>query len=121
MRTKILTATVAAATALSLSVAPATTAAANAQTRVTTGTDAAINQGIKNAFDPDIASSVDPSKGKAEGLLEMAFRPYSLLSSDSPELSAQGATQIIINYAIIATGAAIVGQIFQLIMKNLPR
>lgn len=119
MRKKILT--LATAAAVALSVTPAVADAQQPNTANVNETTEQINQGIKNAFNPDVASSYPKEEG-AKGFFEMAFRPYkNFFKPDNLEQSSQGAAGIIINWLIIAGTVTVVGQIIQLIMANLPR
>lgn len=114
MRNKFIAA--ATATALTLSAAPAVQAQ---PVNAVQPADSAIGRGIENAFDPEKASSMKEDSFK--GFLDMVFNPYRLMFSGDTELSAQGVTQNIINYVIIAAGVTVIGQIIQIVMSNLPR
>ena len=121
MRKKIASSVLAASLALTtvpaIAPAPATAQTAQGEAQLP---DTAVGRGIENAFDPKVASSMKEDSFK--GFLEMAFRPYSLLfKGENTEQRVQGATQLVINYAIIAAVVTVLGQAVQIVMSNLPR
>lgn len=107
MRKTLVAATTAAALSLgALSAAP--TVAAQDQVE-----GSAVTNGIAQAFDPEVASS--------GSFTDVVFGQYADMSSGNIEQSSRGVTRAIINYFIIFAGITVIGQIIQLIMKNLPR
>lgn len=118
MRKKIASSILAAS--LAVSVLPATSPTAAAQTRATSDTGAAIERGIERAFDPNEFSSIDEGDTFTD-VMKKLFLPYKDMFSGDVETSSKGFTQNIINYAIIAASVTVIGQAIQLVMANLPR
>lgn len=117
MRKTIVTKAVSVATAAALTLG-AFPAAAGASQKIEQSSKA-VGKGIEEAFDTDNSSLGDnPS---AEDVFGMAIQPFKDMSSDDTATSSKGFTQAIINYAIIAAGITIIGQIIQLVMANMPR
>lgn len=83
------------------------------------GANTDVGRGIENAFNLDVASSMQEDSFK--GFMEMVFKPYKLMFSGNAELSSQGFTQVLINWAIITVSVTIIGQAVQMVMSNLPR
>lgn len=117
MRKSIVTKAVSVATAAALTLG-AFPAVADAQSKLDQSSDA-VNRGIENALDPD--KWVLQENSSTKDFFKNGLEPFGDMSSMDTATSSEGLTRAIINYAIIAAGITIIGQIIQLVMANLPR
>lgn len=118
MRRKIAS-TMLAASLTFAAVTAASPAATVQATEAETGATTPIGLGLADAFNPDVASSAEEDSFK--GFMDMLFKPYKLMFSGDAELSSQGFTQAILNWAIITASVTIIGQAVQIVMANMPR